>query len=129
MRDEMLAELLAHVADTAKNDPQTSSDIQSDQRVTGTDDVSHVEITLTGFTVDSVWMDPHWLADALPTQVQQATKDALQQALTNLVDAELQAAQQTSYEMADVQTRLIKLSQEASIAMQERLRTVGGVSS
>lgn len=128
MRDEMLAELMAKVAEAAKDNPQASFDDRPDQTVTGTDEQSHVEIALTGFTADSVWMDPQWLAEASPQDVQHATKAAVQQALTNLVDAELQAAKHTSYEQADVQTRLIKLSQEASGAMTDRLRTVGGES-
>lgn len=126
MRDEMMAETLAKTSKIMSSGTQVPFEDRPDQAAIGADELSRVEIALTGFTVRSVWMDPTWVAEATPLEVQQATQEALQNALHGLVDAEMRAARETSYEAADVQTQLMKLAQEASVAMNDRIRSIGG---
>lgn len=91
----------------------------------GSDEDGHVEIELRGFEVIGVRLRPGWFEGAEAREVEAAVKAAANAALTALVDTELEAAMNTSYEQADVHARLIRLSAEAAGVMNERIRGLG----
>lgn len=96
-----------------------------DRAVSASDDDGHVSVALQGFAVQGVTLDAGWFGTASKEAVEQSVAEAVENALTALVDAEIDAAMSTNYETADVQTKLMQLSREASELFEPRIRDLG----
>lgn len=127
MGDETSARLLQQLASISSDAMRQPVDWEArpDTAVTGTDATGNVNVELRGFDVTGVRIRPGWLETAERAALETAVQQAVQDALTGLVDAELERARTTSYDQADVHTRLLQLSQEASTAMNDRIRGLG----
>lgn len=127
MADETSARLLQQLASISADTVGVGVDWEQrpDTPVTGSDETGSVEVGLQGFDVTHVEIHPGWLETADRASLETAVKQAVQGAMTALVDAELERARTTDYATADVHTRLLQLSQEAATAMNDRLRGLG----
>ncbi len=127
MADETTARLLQQLASISADAVGQPVDWEArpDAAVTGTDETGNVRIELQGFDVGNVEIQPGWFEAADRATLQTGVKQAVQDALTRLVDAELERAANTGFEQADVHTRLLQLSQEAATAMNDRIRGLG----
>lgn len=115
MREE-ISETSRRVAEALREEGADPADwgARPEREVTFRDASGRVEITLQGFKAVDVQLDPYWLKEESYQKVEEVLADAITGALTALVDAEIESARNTSYEQADVQAKLIQISQALS---------------
>jgi hypothetical protein len=92
----------------------TEFELSSDRELSRTDASHRVQVTMKDFTVASVHIDDAWYSEWFPSllEIEQAVRDAVNAALTDYWNQELEDAKAHRTPMGDIASGLQELSVE-----------------